>query len=74
MVATLNEYALIAFTSMPRTGTSVREQKFVSRVNDWADHQKIQRSMQLTSNNSVPISVEEMKWRESLARASESIH
>jgi len=50
MVATMNEYALIAFTSMPRTGASVREQEFVTRVNVWADHQKIQRSMQLTSN------------------------
>jgi hypothetical protein len=74
MVAILNEYALIAFTWIPRIDTSVQEQELVSRVNDWVGHRMIQRSMQLTSNNSVTISVEGMKWRESLALASESIH
>ena len=74
MVSTLNEYALIAFTSMPRTGTSVREHEFVSRANDWEGLLRTQRLMQPTSNNSVPISVEGLKWRESLAQASKKIH
>ena len=69
-----NEYALIAFISMLRTGTTAIRTGFASLASVWEGLLRIQRSMQLTSNNSVLISAVEMKWRESLARASESIH
>ena len=35
MVATLNELAMIAFTSMPRTGTTAPKTGFASQASDW---------------------------------------
>jgi hypothetical protein len=58
MVATLNELAMIAFTSMPRTGTTAPKTGFASQASDWeglASHRIVDVAIASTSPAQMPV-------------------